>query len=148
MLRHRRCVRSTAREGGGMSSAKRRPLRTRLGLERSRLKGLLDGKRSAGLGSQWRGAIDELCTFLLFVEGGAQVLVASYDDSVLKDKLERASKTLGDMFATEAVTGEDATKEAVLERMMRGPLSLVHFLVHGIPMGSASFALALAIRLV
>ena len=66
-----------------------------------------------------------------------QALVVKYDDSITMDWLEFQHGELSHLLAAEVVSGDDATKENVIERVTSGSASLVHFLVHGTPGGRA-----------
>ena len=63
-----------------------------------------------------------------------QALVVKYDDSIVLDML---GEELAQLLPAEVVSGDDATKENVIERVTSGSASLVHFLVHGTPGGRA-----------
>ena len=66
-----------------------------------------------------------------------QALVVKYDDSITMDWLEFQHGELSHLLPAEVVSGDDATKENVIERVTSGSASLVHFLVHGTPGGRA-----------
>ena len=66
-----------------------------------------------------------------------QALVVKYDDSITMDWLEFQHGELSHLLPAEVVSGDDATKENVIERVTSGSASLVHFLVHGTAGGRA-----------
>ena len=59
-----------------------------------------------------------------------------YEDSLdLQFLLHDCIKIMNQILPTETLSDSDAELEAVIERVTSGSPSLIHFLVHGTPMG-------------
>ena len=67
----------------------------------------------------------------------SQALMVMYDDLIVMESLKAQCAELSQVLPAHTLSGSDATKENVIERVTSRTASLVHFLVHGTPGGRA-----------
>lgn len=68
----------------------------------------------------------------------SQPLIISYAESDPTKLYEVGSKVLGKLLSARPVTGNDTSKDVVLQRMTSGSQSLIHVMAHGVSVGKSS----------